>query len=377
MRLSFCLLLLSVAAAAQTEIQWEGYPAFEIANEKIALTVTRQGGSMTRVVLKEDVEKMNPIWEPLRMAREAGTPRRSGAGGHFVCVDGFGPVSPEERDAGLTGHGEAKGLDMETLQAGRDGNTITLSLRSTLPMVQEVLTRSCRLVDGEQVIYVDSELENLMAFDRPVVWAEHATIGSPFLAPEETVVDLSAARSQVRPHKGRRVPHRLVPGADFAWPWAPAAAGGLVDVRGVPPKPNSLDHTTSLMDANRQHQFVTALNRAKRLLLGYVFRHQDFPWLQTWDNYSADLRMSRGIEFSTQPYDVPRRESIGLGTMFGAPTYRWLPAKGKITARFLMFYTRVPEGFRKVDDVRLEGGELVMEDRVNGITVRLAASRAL
>jgi hypothetical protein len=377
MRLTLCLFLLSLAATAQTEIQWEGYPAFEIANEKITLAVTRQGGGMTRVILNDDAEKMNPIWEPLRMAREAGTPRRSGAGGHFVCVDGFGPVSPEERDAMLPGHGEAKDQDMETLQAGREGNTANLSLRSTLPIVQEIFTRSYRIVDGEQVVYVDSELENLMGFDRPVVWAEHATVGSPFLAPEETVVDLSAARSQVRPHQGRKVPHRLVPGADFAWPWAPSVAGGLVDVRGVPPKPNSLDHTTSLMDTNREHQFVTALHLGKRLLLGYVFRHQEFAWLQTWDNYSADLRMSRGIEFSTQPYDVPRRQAIGLGAMFGAPTYRWLPARAKIAAKFLMFHTRVPEGFRKVDDVRLAGGELVIEDRVNGITVRLAASRGL
>ena len=27
--------------------------------------------------------------------------------GHFVCVDGFGPTSPEERAAGYEGHGEA------------------------------------------------------------------------------------------------------------------------------------------------------------------------------------------------------------------------------------------------------------------------------
>ena len=43
---------------------------------------------------------------------------------------------------------------------------------------------------------------------------------------------------------------------------------------------------------------------------------------------------------------VSRREAISEGTMFGAPTYRWLPAKSTINSRFLMFYTRVPDGFR-------------------------------
>ena len=42
-----------------------------------------------------------------------------------------------------------------------------------------------------------------------------------------------------------------------------------------------------------------------------------------------------------------------------------------------MFYTSVPDGFQKVDDVQLTGGKLVIEDRANKKTVTLAASRTL
>jgi len=42
-----------------------------------------------------------------------------------------------------------------------------------------------------------------------------------------------------------------------------------------------------------------------------------------------------------------------------------------------MFLVRVPDGFRKVDDVRLEGARLVIEDRVSGRRIELAASRGL
>ena len=42
-----------------------------------------------------------------------------------------------------------------------------------------------------------------------------------------------------------------------------------------------------------------------------------------------------------------------------------------------MFYTQVPEGFLKVDDVQLGDGKLVIEDRANKKTVTLAASRSL
>jgi hypothetical protein len=370
------ILLLPVLVFAQSDTTYEGHPAIELANDKITLVVTKTGGSMNRLTLNSDPAKVNPMWEPIRMMREQGQQRRQSTGGHFVCVDGFGRPSAAESAAGLPGHGEARAQEMEVVTSGKSAGTMTVTLRATLPIVQEVFTRTYTLVDGEQVVSVDSQLENLLGFDRPIVWAEHATVGSPFLAPRITVIDMSAGRSQVRPHKRDR-PHLLVSGADFTWPNAPALLGGLIDFRAVPDNPGSMDHTTNLMDPNRQHQFVTALNLENRLMIGYLFRRSDFPWIQTWDNFDPSGKMSRGIEFSTQPYDVSRREAISGGTMFGAPTYRWLPAKSTINSRFLMFYTRVPEGFHKVDDVRLEGRELVVEDRSAGETVRLSAVRGL
>ena len=69
----------------------DGRPVRVIANDKISLTIRSVGGAMVQLFLKDDPDKLNPL-EGL---------------GHFVCVDGFGPVSSEERAAGLPGHGEA------------------------------------------------------------------------------------------------------------------------------------------------------------------------------------------------------------------------------------------------------------------------------
>ena len=138
-----------------------------------------------------------------------------------------------------------------------------------------------------------------------------------------------------------------------------------------------LDHFTCLLDPARTLVFVTALNTDKRLLIGYVFRREEYPWLQSWESYPTGKRMARGIEFSTQPFDVPRREVIQTNSMFDAPVYRWLPAKGKIGSRFLLFYARTPEGMRKIDDVRVESGRIVIEDRRPRKQVTLNASLGL
>jgi hypothetical protein len=113
------------------------------------------------------------------------------------------------------------------------------------------------------------------------------------------------------------------------------------------------------------------------LLLGYVFRREEYAWTQLWEFYPADGRIARGLEFATQPFDLPRREVIQSNALFDTPTYRWLPAKSTISSAFLLFYTRTPERFRKVDEVTLEGGRLTIEDRTARITVTLSASRPL
>jgi hypothetical protein len=232
------------------------------------------------------------------------------------------------------------------------------------------------MAEGENIVYVNSRLESLLGFDRPAVWAEHATIGSPFLEPGITVVDMPAVKAKTRPYNNARpgrLPHRLPSGVEFTWPNAPALTGGSVDLRAAPVDPNSGDHTTSLMDPSRKFVFVTALHPSKRLVLGYVFRASDFPWIQSWENYPANGKLARGLEFSTQPFDVPRREAVQLGSLFEAPTYRWLPAKSAIDSVFLMFYARIPDGFTRVDDVQLENNRIVVSDRTAGKQISLPA----
>jgi hypothetical protein len=366
-------ILLSLAAVTS----FEGYPALVLSNGSIEIVVLTQGTTVASISLLSDTAKFNPLWNPERMARERGAtnPWRTPGFGHFVCVDGFGDVSADEAKAGLPGHGEAHQRHYEVRRLDKEGATQTLTLGTTLPLVQEAFTRTLRMVDGENVVYVESELENLLAFDRPVNWAEHATIGAPFLERGKTVVDMPAVRAATRPYTAGQPGHRLASFKEFTWPLAPGVDDVPVDVRPASEKPTG-DHTTCLMDPARPLAYITFLHPEKRLLLGYVFRREEFPWVQNWEHYPADGQLARGLEFSTQPFDVPRREAIDTRALFGAPSYRWLPAKAKIASRFLMFWTATPAGFTEIKDVRLENGAIVIAD-VSGKTLRVAASLGL
>jgi hypothetical protein len=265
MRLTTILPLLTTLAAWGQNATFEGQPATTLANDKLEILVLKQGASVASIVLKDDPAKRNPLWEPARMAREAGGRGAFSSGtGHFLCVDGFGGVSPEEKAAGLPGHGEAHLVEFDMrLQDGR------LSMTTALPLTQETLTRTMTLRPGENVVIYDTTLESQLAFDRPVLWAEHATIGSPFLAPGVTVVDFPALHSKTRPHeRAGNVPYRLASDVEFTWPNAPLLDGKTVNLRAAPEHPNSGDHTASLVDPKRALGFVTAINPRDGLIVG-------------------------------------------------------------------------------------------------------------
>jgi hypothetical protein len=358
------LVFLPALLLSQRPIQFEGLPGLELDNGAVKLVVLNPGGSFASFTLKAG-PGMNPIWDPNRMAREAGgRPRASASSGHFLCVDGFGPISPDEQKAGYVGHGEASRLPWDVVES--TPTSVSFSVR--LPIVHEVLRRKVSLAPGEQVALVESELESELAFDRPMLWAEHATVGAPFLALGKTVVDASSTKCQTKPYE-QKGPRTFEPAENFDWP-----AYRSRNLRETPASDGELNHIGCLMDVAREHEFITVLNTEQRLLIGYLFRRADYPWVQHWMNYPTNKQYSWGIEFGMQPYDMTKRDLVAMSPLFGQSTFRWLGAKAKIATRYLMFITAVPAGFDKVDNVRLQDGKLLVEGAGKRVELRATST---
>jgi hypothetical protein len=331
----------------------------ELANDRLVLTIGKTGGAFTRIVLR-DAEPLSPL----------------ATIGHFLALDGFGAPSKQERALGMPFHGEASRQALKIVAQKNSGAVHLITVQSVLPLAQETLTRTVEADEGENVVYVTSRLESAVTVDRPISWAEHATIGPPFMEPGKVVVDMPAVNCRVRPYKPGPIPGHLVYGQDFKWPMAPTKEGGQADLRVIPVDHNWLDLASCQMDPSRRLAFVTALHIEKHLLFGYVFRREDYPWLMSWMNFTGNDRAARGMEFSTQPFDISHQETVAMSPLFGTPTFRWLPAKSVMETRFLMFYTKVPDGFTKIDDVTLDGGRLTIVDH-SGKHVVLTASKGL
>jgi hypothetical protein len=384
--LSFLTLFSLVGPALQAQSILKDATVYDrhavlLSNDKLELAVATQGGSIIRLSLQGDPKKISPFGNPELVPSVPDNKKFQGPMvGHFVCVDGFGPASREERAAGMPMHGEAYLQPWEVVSSTKEGATTTVKFRAQLPLVQETLVRTLQMVDGENVVYVDSELESLVAFDRQVAWGEHPYMFPPFLEPENTVMDMSATRARTREYAetAQGAQRRLfASNREFTWPMAPSRTGGVMDLRSAPRNPDSTGHTTCLMDTSRKLEFVTIMNTARHLMLGYLFRREEYPYLESFWNYTPDLWLARSAEFATQPLDMSRPQAAETRSWFNNPISRWLPAKSKISSRFLMFYVTTPDGMTRVDDVRLEDGKLVIEDRSAGKRIVLTASQPL
>ena len=174
-----------------------------LANDKLELTIGVNGGTFLRLLLRGG-EPVSPF----------------AAMGHFLALDGFGAASAEERAAGMPGHGEANRTLMKVVDARESGPVRSATLQGWFPLAQETLTRKVEIADGENVVCVTSDLESALAIDRPVSWAEHATLGPPFLEPGKVTIDMPATRCRVRAERAGST-GKLAYLRDFDWPMAP------------------------------------------------------------------------------------------------------------------------------------------------------------
>jgi hypothetical protein len=211
------------------------------------------------------------------------------------------------------------------------------------------------------IIYCEEQARNLSVYDRPISWNEHVTFGPPFLQCGTTVFDMPATRAKVCP-AGYSERIFLQPEAEFDWPNAPTKQGGTADLRTTADQ--RFEHyTAQLLDPKLEIAFISACNPSQRFLVVYAFRRADFPWVGNWEERNHQTKppwkgrtFCRGIEFSTTPFAIPRRETVDQGSLFGERTYRWLPAKSRLTVRFLIMLFEVPEAFSGVKEVSIKAG---------------------
>ncbi|MGA2435237.1 MAG: hypothetical protein ABSG25_08125 [Bryobacteraceae bacterium] len=331
------------------EIIYRNRRAVRIESGALRVTVLIEGGHIAEILHKPS--GVNPLWtppwpsiEPSSYSRErhpeygadAESKLLAGVIGHNLALDSFGSPSPEEAAAGLTVHGEASVAAWEIEAA--DGGLIA---KAVLPAARLAVERELSFL-ADNVVSITETVENLAIVDRPVAWAEHVSLGPPFLERGVTEFYVPATRSKTL--EADYEDNYVEPGVEFDWPFAPRKGGGTADLRVFNGAPVSAAFTTHLMDPARERAFFGAHSPTFGLALLYSWQRTDFPWLGIWEENHArktppwnGTTLVRGMEISASPFPEPRRKMIARNGMFGEPGYRWIPAKSRVSVAYTVF----------------------------------------
>lgn len=343
------------AVVTGTASTFHGRSALQIENSRVRVTVLTEGGHIAEILDKGS--NVNPLWIPPWPSIEPSSYRDgspdygnnsesrllAGIMGHNLCLDFFGPPSSDEAAAGLTVHGEASIVRYEISARCEE-----LTAKCNLPLAQLAFERHIALA-GRKILFTET-VHNLSALDRPIAWTQHVTLGPPFLQVGSTQFRVSATKS--RNAEGQ---------IDFDWPLLLRPNGASRDLQLFDPDTPSGGYTAHLLHPQQEKVWFFAFSPISNLLLGYVWRREDYPWVGIWEENRSRTTapwngrtITRGMEFGVSPFPESRRAMIERQTLFGTPCYRWLPAKASLQTTYyaaIVPARTIPENLQEFDGV--------------------------
>jgi hypothetical protein len=332
------------------------------------------GGALVRFQFLDD--ETNPLNFEITPAIERPRENEPILRGHFLCLDRWGAPSAAEAAHGMPFHGEAPRIRWKVDRNPESaGETVPAEMSASLPIAGLRVARHIRLDEAGSVALVSERVTNTNRLGRIYNLVQHPSIAPPFLN-DGTIVDSNARQGLVQ---DQALPASRE--AASAWPsvWIGAEEVDLRRFRDQAGSGAQHDVTSFVFADGQKYGWVTACSPAHKLLLGYVWKTADYPWLNIW-RYRQDGKVAaRGLEFGTTGYHQPFAILVRQGRIFDRPTYEFLDAGETASRSYVCFLARTPDGFEGVAELSLEGAAIRLRERrkVDPRTIELVTGLSL
>ena len=289
-----------------------GRPSIVLESDAARAVVDIGGGAIVDFHLNE-----RPL-NPLSWREEGEDPTEHPWMGHFVCLDRWGAPGEGEARNGMPFHGEASKVDWQVLsRPEKRGDTVEAEMSAALPLAGLEIHRSMAMSSEAAFIAVSEKVTNCNKLGRLYNMVQHPTIGPPFLA-ETSLIDCNGRKgfmdSSPLPNPEEPVVY---------WPQA-LKDGRYLNMRALPHP----DHPDRASDAGTVHDvvsyviedeygWITASSPEQRLLIGYVWRTEDYPWVIEWRHLEDGVPVAIGLEFGTTGLHQPPAVLVEKHQIFG------------------------------------------------------------
>ncbi len=318
-------------------------------NNRVILNISLQGGSYTDFHLKDF--PLNPLnW---MISNPALPPFR----GHFLCFDRWGPPTEAEKLNGFQHHGEVNTVKWKILKKPFtvNGNT-ACSMKCRLPMGKLELTRYVELPQKEPVFIVTEEIKNLNPYGRMYNIVQHVTLAPPFLD-VNTIFDNNTEKGFEDKEDGSLNQENPL----LNWAEAKTPDGKTISLR-------QFQHewprvSTFTFEKKEKYGWTTAANREKKLLLGYLWKTEHYPWINFWRDMKENVPHAFGMEFGTTGLHEPFTIVAEKGKIFDQNIYEFIDADKSVKKSFVGFLTKIPDNYRGVEQIKVGKTSFTLKER--------------
>jgi len=317
-------------------------------NRNSIVTINLEGGAYTDFHLKEN--PLNPIsWEQEETSQ-------SSFRGHFLCFDRWGPPSEGEQKNGFKHHGEVNDLVWELLKKPeKSKNNIEVRMRCELPMGRLQLTRDIHLSEDQSLIKVTEKIKNLNKFGKIFNIVQHVTLAPPFLN-SNTLFDNNTEKGFENKEDGTLNQEEPI----LYWPDV-THDNQKISLRQFQ---NEWPRVSSFKFRNEDKLgWTTACNTEYNLMLGYVWKTQDYPWVNYWRSMNNGTPLAFGIEFGTTGLHEPLPIVAKKSSIFGSNIFDFIDANEEINKSFIAFLATIPSDYQGVKEIILNNSELIIIEK--------------
>jgi len=296
-------------------------------NKTCEVTIDRWGGAFTS--LRHTSSPVNPLSWALTVAdmppnNQNGAPFK----GHFLCVGRWGSPSDGEIAAGVPHNGEPSNSYWQIVKR----TDRSIHMENEAPLDDLKVKRIVALDEEAPTFLVTESFENVGAMGRISNVVQHITIGPPFLS-EQTVVFTNAKQGF-----NQKFSYPDPSAYSYTWPMglADTATQRTIDMRRA-------DHgdshvTTHIFDEADEYGYVVAFDPSAQLVVGYVWKLDEYPWINIWHQLIDGELWAKGLEFGTTGIGRSYKELLAIDTRFhGVNSFEFIDAKEIQTKQFQGF----------------------------------------
>lgn len=296
-----------------------------IQNDLLAVTIEQYGGHFTGLELKSN--PLNPLtWELTAEQMPANNKNGAPFKGHFLCLGRWGSPSEGEIASGVPHNGQQS----NTLWKISALNNTEVVMSNDAPLDGLSVQRTVRLLKNESAFLVEERFTNTYSLGRVSNVVQHVTLGPPFLS-LQTLFNSNAKKgfnqkfSYPNPHA-------------YAYDWPNAIVDTTNHRTNDLRRNDKTDNfvSTHLFGEKDRYGWVSAYDPKSGNLLAYVWKLDEYPWINIWSHFEDGKPFAKGLEFGTTGIGRPYQSLLETDTRFhGVNSWEYMDAGQKKDKTYL------------------------------------------